>query len=309
MENKTVIETLKEFGIETERELDAVLKKSVFSIGIMAARTLASCRLTLQEGENMSKKTVVISAYPCCGKTYAYEHYKDKYSMLDSDSSKFSWKTEKVALPGTQDGCKWEERKVRNPEFPDNYIAHIKENIGKVDIIFVSSHIQVRKALEEARIRYCTVYPKENMLNEWVGRMYRRGSDEKFIKFQIEHWNEFMHNIIFEPYGFGISRLGNNEFLDIDLLYLRWVEEQTPEICLAAVQQNGEVLEFIREQTIEICMAAVQQNPNAIKYICDPEMRQQVEETVQKKASDMSIFQLFFNESVYCGWLIFFLSI
>lgn len=135
----------------------------------------------------MSKKTVVISAYPCCGKSYAYEHYKDKYSMLDSDSSKFSWKTEKVALPDMQDGCKWEERKVRNPEFPDNYIAHIKENIGKVDIIFVSSHIQVRKALEEARIRYCTVYPKENMLNEWVGRMYRRGSDEKFIKFQIEH--------------------------------------------------------------------------------------------------------------------------
>ena len=83
----------------------------------------------------MSKKTVVISAYPCCGKSYAYEHYKDKYSMLDSDSSKFSWKTEKVALPDMQDGCKWEERKVRNPEFPDNYIAHIKENIGKVDII------------------------------------------------------------------------------------------------------------------------------------------------------------------------------
>ena len=238
----------------------------------------------------MSKKTVVISAYPCCGKSYAYEHYKDKYSMLDSDSSKFSWKTEKVALPDMQDGCKWEERKVRNPEFPDNYIAHIKENIGKVDIIFVSSHIQVRKALEEARIRYCTVYPKENMLNEWVGRMYRRGSDEKFIKFQIQHWNEFMHNIMFEPYGFGISRHGNNEFLDIDLLYLRWVEEQTPEICLAAVQQNGEVLEFVREQTIEICMAAVQQNPNAIKYIRDLEIKKKVEEAVQKKASDMSIF-------------------
>jgi len=47
MENKTVIETLKEFGIETERELDALLKKSVFSIGIMAARTLAPCRLIL----------------------------------------------------------------------------------------------------------------------------------------------------------------------------------------------------------------------------------------------------------------------
>ncbi len=73
-------------------------------------------------------------------------------------------------------------------------------------------------------------------------------------------------------------------------MYLRWVEEQTPEICLAAVQQNGEVLEFVREQTIEICMAAVQQNPNAIKYIRDLEIKKKVEEAVQKKASDMSIF-------------------
>lgn len=167
----------------------------------------------------MSKRTVVISAFPCCGKTYAYEHYQDKYSILDSDSSKFSWKIEKVALPDTGDGCEYEEIKVRNPEFPDNYIAHIKENIGKVDIIFVSSHLQVREALEKADIRYCTIYPKETMLNEWIGRMYRRGDNKDFIQFQIDHWNEFMRNINFEPHGFYLYRLGNNEYIDdIDLL-------------------------------------------------------------------------------------------
>lgn len=154
----------------------------------------------------MSKRTVVVSAYPCCGKTYAFENYQDKYSMLDSDSSNFSW----IYVNG---------EKVRNPDFPKNYIQHIKDNIGKVDIIFVSSHLQVREAMEEAGIRYCTVYPKKEMLNEWVGRMYRRGSDENFIKFQIEHWNEFVNNIIFEPHGFGICRLGNNEYLDVDFLY------------------------------------------------------------------------------------------
>ena len=35
--NKSLIDTLKEFGIETERELDAALRKTVFSLGIMAA--------------------------------------------------------------------------------------------------------------------------------------------------------------------------------------------------------------------------------------------------------------------------------
>lgn len=157
------------------------------------------------------KRTVVVSAFPCCGKTYAFEHYQDKYSMLDSDSSKFSW----IYTDDGNNGL----NKERNPEFPKNYIEHIKENIGKVDIIFVSSHLAVREAMYEAGIRYCTVYPKKEMLNEWVGRMYRRGNDENFIKFQIEHWDEFMHNITFEPYGFGICRLGNNEYLDVDFLY------------------------------------------------------------------------------------------
>lgn len=41
MDNQTIVEALKEYGIETERELDAALKKSTFSLGIMAAGTLA----------------------------------------------------------------------------------------------------------------------------------------------------------------------------------------------------------------------------------------------------------------------------
>lgn len=64
--------------------------------------------------------------------------------------------------------------KVRNPEFPNNYIQHIKDNIGKVDIICVSSHLKVRQALTDAGIKFITVYPKEDMLDEWIGRMYRR---------------------------------------------------------------------------------------------------------------------------------------
>ena len=165
----------------------------------------------------MNKRTVVVSAFPCCGKTYAFKNYQDKYSILDSDSSEFSWTYQR---PKDKNGNLLRGiEKVRNPEFPNNYIAHIKENIGKVDIIFVSSHLEVRKAMEEAGIRYCTVYPKNEMLNEWVGRMYRRGNDDNFIKFQIEHWDEFVRNITFGPHGVGIYRLGNNEYLDVDFLY------------------------------------------------------------------------------------------
>ena len=38
---------------------------------------------------------------------------------------------------------------------------------------------------------------------------------------------------------------------------LRFVENQTPEICMVAVKQNSDALQYVRDQTPEICMVAV----------------------------------------------------
>lgn len=48
---------------------------------------------------------------------------------------------------------------------------------------------------------------------------------------------------------------------------LQFVELQTPEICLAAVKRHGESLQYVDQQTPEICLAAIEQNPRAEKYI------------------------------------------
>lgn len=145
------------------------------------------------------KDTLVISAFPCCGKSYMYKNYQYKYSILDSDSSDFKWLSK--------------EEKIANPDFPNNYIKHIQDNIGKIDIIFVSSHLEVRELMTKAKIEFCTVYPDEKLLNEWVGRMYRRGNDKSFIDFQIDHWDQFMKDIYTEPYGFWLVKLGSNEYI------------------------------------------------------------------------------------------------
>lgn len=177
------------------------------------------------------RKTLVISAYPCCGKSYLKEHGLRDYSILDSDSSKFSW----IERPYTEEEAqemidkylspkyhkedavkifkeytKWNSVKKRNPNFVKDYINHIKENIGRVDIIFVSSHLEVRQALQDNGIEYYTVYPSKNMLNEWVGRMYLRGNDSEFIDKQIEMWDKNIGNIDNEPHGKFVYRLNAN---------------------------------------------------------------------------------------------------
>lgn len=132
------------------------------------------------------KKTFVISAFPGCGKSYCFNTLNGKgIDILDSDSSKFSWIYDSN---GNNTG-------IRNPEFPNNYINHIKENIGKVDIIFVSSHKIVRDALLQNNIKTILIYPHKHCKNEWIKRFINRGNDEKFIKFISDNWDDFIDDV------------------------------------------------------------------------------------------------------------------
>jgi hypothetical protein len=112
--------------------------------------------------------TKIYSIFPACGKTWLYEHQEDYgLKILDSDSSDFSWMRlyDPLGKPTT---------KLRNPDFPNNYIEHIKENIGKYDFIFVSSHASVREALDKEGIDFTIVYPMPMCKAEWIGRCFIR---------------------------------------------------------------------------------------------------------------------------------------
>ena len=146
-------------------------------------------------------KTRIYSVFPACGKTWLYEHQEDYgLKILDSDSSQFSWLIEEVEDPYCVIIGEGEikpvihKNKVRNPDFPNNYIEHIKNNIGKYDYIFVSSHREVRQALDDANIDFTIVYPRIDCKDEWVGRCYIRekngesGCGAEIMNMNWEKW-------------------------------------------------------------------------------------------------------------------------
>ena len=132
-------------------------------------------------------RTKIISAFPGTGKSVY--HQKHKETTLDSDSSNFSWIIDENG------------NKVRNPEFPKNYIEHIKENIGKYEFIFVSSHKDVREALLNECIFFYLVYPDDTRKDEFIERYKNRGNDESFIKLVSDNWDNWMKEIWFLPDG------------------------------------------------------------------------------------------------------------
>lgn len=129
--------------------------------------------------------TMIIAAFPGCGKSYTVKHEAEKFNgVIDSDSSNFSWIKDK-------NGHNTNER---NPDFPKNYIEHIKENIGKVEVIFISSHKAVRKALEKENINYILVYPNIFQKKDYIKRYTERGNNPAFIKNVQEHWEEWIED-------------------------------------------------------------------------------------------------------------------
>ena len=118
-------------------------------------------------------KTVIISAFPGVGKTYFSENTKLK--VKDSDSSKFDKKN-----------------------FPQNYVDSIKKDMGKYDIILVSSHEEVRSLLYESKIEYNLVFPNGDCKNEYIQRYKDRGSPEAFIKLLDEMWEQWIESCIYD---------------------------------------------------------------------------------------------------------------
>lgn len=147
------------------------------------------------------KNTKIISGFPGVGKSYLFNNNKN-LTILDSDSSQFSWIKDENG----------NNTKERNPNFPNNYIQHIKDNIGKVDIILVSSHDIVRKTLQDNNINYILIYPHKSLKEEYMNRFIQRGNEYKFIKMIDENWDKFINEIEKETFPTKI-RLNNNEHL------------------------------------------------------------------------------------------------
>ena len=138
--------------------------------------------------------TTVISGFPGVGKSYYVNHgegsdYMPQGFALDSDSSRFD-----------------------KENFPQNYIKHIKENIGKVKIIFVSSHKEVRKALVAEKIDFTLCYPNKGLKAQYLKRYVDRGSPIQFIELVLNNWENWLDDC-FEQKGCRHVVMNDGEYL------------------------------------------------------------------------------------------------
>lgn len=155
-------------------------------------------------------RTKIIAAFPGTGKTTYANKYPEKCS--DSDSSQFSWSVD-------TDG-----KKIRNPDFPQNYMAHIKSLIGKVQYIFVSTHKEVREALADNCFYYYIIYPTRDQKEKFLQLYKDRGSPEAFVKLLDEKWEAWMDEIGDFPLGSRLINLYANSNVEKEIQFMEAVE-------------------------------------------------------------------------------------
>lgn len=145
-------------------------------------------------------KSIIISAFPGTGKTWLTENVKqfsaevptqsglsmELFKYHDSDNSKFSWIYD-------AEGNKTDQR---NPDFPSNYMEHIRSLMEEDgNIIFVSSHESVREALVEAGFHFYIARPAMHLKDLYLKKYKERGNDEKFIDLIDKNWNIWISDI------------------------------------------------------------------------------------------------------------------
>ena len=135
----------------------------------------------------------IISAFPGIGKTTLVQTNKN---YVDLESSDYKW----VDIDKT---LSIEERKgtakTINPDFPANYIKKIIELTDMGFNVLISSHKEVREALQSRSIKYTIVLPSLDMKEEMINRYLSRGNQESFVNLLKTNYEKFVEDLSMDP--------------------------------------------------------------------------------------------------------------
>ncbi|KAH6970444.1 hypothetical protein BKA56DRAFT_496862 [Ilyonectria sp. MPI-CAGE-AT-0026] len=146
--------------------------------------------------QKITQKAIIISAFPCAGKSWLQHHSHTGYPVLDLDSSRISF---------LGDG------KPRNPQFKENYLDEIQKFIGQRTVILVSTHEELRNGLKDRGLKYSLVFPERGLKNQWLTRLKKRG-DYGLADLLQEDWDKFITGCMNQK-GCEIHPLGSGQYL------------------------------------------------------------------------------------------------
>lgn len=151
----------------------------------------------------------VICAFAGLGKTFLSKKYNN---LIDLDIQKYKYVYNNHLE--NYENLKGIDYKIKNKNWPNNYIDKLKELINQEKIIFVPADKDVRDILVKENIDFTFIMPSIESKDILIDRYKKRGNSEKFIKRatnDLEKWSKI-------NYDYKTIILPKNEFLEDYLL-------------------------------------------------------------------------------------------
>jgi hypothetical protein len=86
-------------------------------------------------------------------------------------------------------------------DWPDNYVAAIKEAMKSGKTLLIPPAHNVLFQLQREGIPYTVAYPRRSLKDEYRTRYEARGNNENFMFFFVDGWDEFLDFLEEEAYG------------------------------------------------------------------------------------------------------------
>jgi predicted RNase H-like nuclease len=208
----------------------------------------------------------------------ALEYVKEQTSELCLEAVKKSWyalqfvkeQTSELCLEAVKENSNavlFVEKKYETEELYNIYIKNNLKKIKKEELNkYICDNWEI-KNYKEKDLLTKIIFVALNNGFYYSGRIIEINDSNYKIKYFDGDENLISKNVPMKVFNLNEKikcyikyRIEPNNFL-------KYVKEQTPEICLKAVKQNGNALEYVKEQTPELCLEAVKENGYSLQYV------------------------------------------
>lgn len=158
---------------------------------------------------------MIIAAFSGTGKTYFCSHVegaKDFVCMPYKYELQFSSEIQGDYFEGEK--AKADPNNEMKPEYPQNYVDAILENMDKYKYLLIPSDWRVLAYLKEKNVPYLLCYPEVGAKEEYQRRYLERGNTDEFMDIFIGGWDKFMESLRNDKYGTHIVLTEKEYLLD-----------------------------------------------------------------------------------------------
>jgi len=158
-----------------------------------------------------NRRAIIIAGTAGVGKTELAKRYKN---VIDLESSAYSW----LYPQGTDvEAMKGAAGRMDHPDWPQNYIAAIKDAIAKYDFVCVGGNLEKNFGnYLEAGIDFEIFTLEKNAIPEYIERFVNRGNSREWAEKVYARYDEYLPR--YQAVGKKMVFLGPGETLESFLL-------------------------------------------------------------------------------------------